>query len=281
MEHSIFIAIMGLLGLLIGSFLNVVIYRMPKMLERQWQQAAKETLDLPLNEDEQERFNLLVPPSRCPTCKAPIQPWRNIPIVSYLLLKGKCGACHTGISCRYPLVEALTAIVFALVAWRFGYEAKTFAVLAFSAVLLAAIFIDADTQLLPDQLTLPLMWLGLLVNLQGMFTSPQEAIWGAVLGYMSLWTIFQVFKLITQKEGMGYGDFKLLAALGAWLGVSMLPIIILCSAIVGLIFALIMKVTKDQPMPFGPYLAIAGWCAMMFQTPLLQGVNWWLHKSGF
>ncbi len=281
MEPSLFIAITAVFGLLIGSFLNVVIYRVPVILERQWNLAAKETLSLPISEAEQEKFNLLVPPSQCRECEAPIQPWRNIPIISYLFLKGRCAHCHTSISCRYPLVELLTGIVFGLVAWKFGYSLETFAVLIFSSFLLAATFIDADTQLLPDQLTLPLLWIGLLFNMQDMFTNLHEAIWGAVLGYMVLWTIFQVFKFITQKEGMGYGDFKLLAALGAWLGASMLPLIILCSAVVGLIFALILRITKDRPMPFGPYLAVAGWFAMMFQEPLLQLFDWWLTKSGF
>ncbi len=280
-EDNIFIACAVFIGLLVGSFLNVVIFRVPKILERQWLQAAKETLELPLSGEEQVRFNLLTPASECRTCHTPIKPWCNIPILSFLMLKGRCKACKTPISYRYPLIEALSACIFGLVAWKFGWGFPAFGALIFSAFLIAATFIDADTQLLPDQLTLPLLWLGLLFNLDGTYVSLSEAVLGAVVGYMSLWTIFQLFKLITQKEGMGYGDFKLLAALGAWLGLNMLPLIILCSALVGLVFAIVMRLTKDQPMPFGPYLAVAGWLALMFQHPLQEWLFWWLTKSGF
>lgn len=277
-----------ILGLLVGSFLNVVIYRVPEGLNRNWKLQAKQMLDLPLEQGEGERFNILMPPSHCPSCKAAIKPWQNIPILSYVLLKGQCKHCHTSISLRYPLVELLTGLVFAVCAWKFGATWTALAAMVFSAYLIAMIFIDADTQLLPDQLTLPLMWGGIVFHLAAYLlqadwsiTNLVDSLLGAIVGYMSLWSIFQLFKLVTGKEGMGYGDFKLLAALGAWLGISVLPIIIIMSAVVGLIFALIMKVAKNQPMPFGPYLAISGWIVLVFSQPISQFIQWWLTKSGF
>ena len=277
-----------ILGLLVGSFLNVVIYRVPEGLNRNWKLQAKQMLDLPLEQGEGERFNILMPPSHCPSCKSAIKPWQNIPILSYVLLKGQCKHCHAAISLRYPLVELLTGLVFAVCAWKFGATWTALAVMVFSAYLIAMIFIDADTQLLPDQLTLPLMWAGIVFHLAAYLlqadwgiTTLVDSLLGAIVGYMSLWSIFQLFKLVTGKEGMGYGDFKLLAALGAWLGISVLPIIIIMSAVVGLIFALIMKVAKNQPMPFGPYLAISGWIVLVFSQPISQFIQWWLTKSGF
>ena len=277
-----------ILGLLVGSFLNVVIYRVPEGLNRNWKLQAKQMLDLPLEQSEGECFNILMPPSHCPSCKAAIKPWQNIPILSYVLLKGQCKHCHTAISLRYPLVELLTGLVFAVCAWKFGATWTALAAMVFSAYLIAMIFIDADTQLLPDQLTLPLMWGGIVFHLAAYLlqadwgiTTLVDSLLGTIVGYMSLWSIFQLFKLVTGKEGMGYGDFKLLAALGAWLGISVLPIIIIMSAVVGLIFALIMKVAKNQPMPFGPYLAISGWIVLIFSQPIGQFIQWWLTKSGF
>ena len=282
----IFLAL--ILGLLVGSFLNVVIYRVPEGLNRSWKLQAKQMLDLPLDQGEGERFNILMPPSHCPSCKAAIKPWQNIPILSYVLLKGQCKHCQTAISLRYPLVELLTGLVFAVCAWKFGATWTALATMVFSAYLIAMIFIDADTQLLPDQLTLPLMWGGIVFHLAAYLlqadwgiTTLVDSLLGAIVGYMSLWSIFQLFKLVTGKEGMGYGDFKLLAALGAWLGISVLPIIIIMSALVGLVFALIMKVAKNQPMPFGPYLAISGWIVLIFSQPIGQFIQWWLTKSGF
>ena len=282
----IFLALV--LGLLVGSFLNVVIYRVPEGLNRNWKLQAKQMLDLPLEQGEGERFNILMPPSHCPSCKSAIKPWQNIPILSYVLLKGQCKHCHAAISLRYPLVELLTGLVFAVCAWKFGATWTAVAAMVFSAYLIAMIFIDADTQLLPDQLTLPLMWGGIVFHLAAYLlqadwgiTNLVDSLLGAIVGYMSLWSIFQLFKLVTGKEGMGYGDFKLLAALGAWLGISVLPIIIIMSAVVGLIFALIMKVAKNQPMPFGPYLAISGWIVLVFSQPISQFIQWWLTKSGF
>ena len=276
------------LGLLVGSFLNVVIYRVPEGLNRNWKIQAKQVLDIPLEQGEGERFNILMPPSHCPSCKTAIKPWQNIPILSYVLLKGQCRHCHTAISLRYPLVELLTGLVFAICAWKFGATWTALAAMVFSAYLVAMIFIDADTQLLPDQLTLPLMWGGIVFHLAAYLlqadwgiTTLVDSLLGAIVGYLSLWSIFQLFKLVTGKEGMGYGDFKLLAALGAWLGIGVLPIIIIMSALVGLIFAIIMKVAKNQPMPFGPYLAISGWIVLVFSQPISQFIQWWLTKSGF
>ena len=288
LDSFIIICLALVLGLLVGSFLNVVIYRVPEGLNRSWKVQAKQVLDIPLEQGEGERFNILMPPSHCPSCKTAIKPWQNIPILSYVLLKGQCKHCHTAISLRYPLVELLTGLVFAICAWKFGATWTALAAMVFSAYLIAMVFIDADTQLLPDQLTLPLMWGGIVFHLAAYLlqadwgiTTLVDSLLGAIVGYLSLWSIFQLFKLVTGKEGMGYGDFKLLAALGAWLGIGVLPIIIIMSALVGLIFAIIMKVAKNQPMPFGPYLAISGWLVLIFNQPIAQFVQWWLSKSGF
>ena len=287
-DSVIIMSLAFVLGLLVGSFLNVVIYRVPEGLNRNWKLQAKQVLNMPLEQGEGERFNILMPPSHCPSCKTAIKPWQNIPILSYVLLKGQCKHCHTAISLRYPLVELLTGLVFAICAWKFGVTWTALAAMVFSAYLIAMIFIDADTQLLPDQLTLPLMWGGVVFHLAAYLlqadwgiTTLVDSLLGAIVGYLSLWSIFQLFKLVTGKEGMGYGDFKLLAALGAWLGIGVLPIIIIMSALVGLIFAIIMKVAKNQPMPFGPYLAISGWLVLIFNQPIAQFVQWWLSKSGF
>ncbi|MCV6614449.1 MAG: A24 family peptidase [Cellvibrionaceae bacterium] len=255
------IAVTGLLGLIIGSFLNVVIYRVPKMLENEWRQGCCELLEQEC--EQSERFNLMTPASTCPHCQHTIRPWENIPVISYLALKGRCGACREPISKRYPMVEFVTGLMSAFLAWKFGWGYELAAALVFSWALICLTLIDADTQLLPDNITLPLLWLGLIANYFGLFTSLEQALWGAVWGYMSLWSIFWLFKLVTGKEGMGYGDFKLLAALGAWMGWQALPAIILLSSVVGALIGvagiLIMGKDKNKPMPFGPYLAIAGW----------------------
>lgn len=275
-------------GLLVGSFLNVVIYRLPESLNRNWRLQAKQILELPVEQGEGDTFNIVTPASHCPNCKTPIKPWQNIPLISFLIMKGRCQHCQQTISYRYPLVEVLTGIVFAICAWKFGATWTTLGTMFLSAYLIAMIFIDADTQLLPDQLTLPLMWAGIVFHLFAYvlqadwgLTTLTSSLFGAIVGYLSLWSIFQLFKLLTGKEGMGYGDFKLLAALGAWLGLSVLPVIIIMSALVGLVFALLMKVAKNQPMPFGPYLAISGWLVLIFNQPISQFVQWWLLKSGF
>lgn len=270
-----------IVGLLIGSFLNVVIYRAPVMMERGWTQFAKEHLQLELTEEEQQPFNLMKPDSRCPKCHAPVKAWQNIPIVSYLMLGGKCGACKTPISIRYPLIELLTGILFGVVAWQYGWTMAAFGGLILTALLIALTFIDADTQYLPDSLTLPLIWLGLMFNLNGTFVPLKSAVLGAVFGYMSLWLLCFIYKLLTGKIGMGNGDFKLLAALGAWLGVGILPVLVFMAALIGLIGAIIGRVAKGQYFAFGPSLAIAGWIILVANEPVHHAVTWWLTKSGF
>lgn len=268
-------------GLLIGSFLNVVIYRVPVMMERGWTQFAKEHLNLPLTAEEEAPFTLSKPDSRCPKCHAPVKAWQNIPIVSYLLLGGKCSSCKTPISIRYPLVELLTGVLFGVVAWQYGWSWLTLGGLIFTAMLIALTFIDYDTQYLPDSLTLPLVWLGLLYNFNGAFTTLQSAVLGAVCGYMSLWLLCYVYKLLTGKIGMGGGDFKLLAALGSWLGVGVLPVLVFMAALIGIIGALVSRVGKGQQFAFGPSLAVAGWIIFIANEPIHQLIQWWLMKSGF
>lgn len=258
----------ALLGLLIGSFLNVVIYRIPKMMQRESDNyvAHESGKELPHT----DRFNLMVPRSACPHCGHQITAMENIPVISWLALRGKCRACKAPISPRYPAIELLTGILSALMVWTFGSGAMGLAALVFAWLLIAMTFIDFDTQLLPDDLTYPLLWLGLLVNLDGMFVPLHDAVIGAAAGYLVLWGIYWLFKLVTGKEGMGYGDFKLLAALGAWLGWTMLPTIILLSSVVGAVVGISLivftKHGREKPIPFGPYLAAAGLIALLFGT---------------
>ena len=275
------IPLAALFGLLVGSFLNVVIYRVPVMMERGWTAFAKEHLGQPLSAEEQQPFNLIKPDSRCPQCQAPVRAWQNIPVISYLLLGGKCASCRTPISKRYPLVELLTATLFALVAWQYGWSIITLGGLLFTAMLIALTFIDADTQYLPDQITLPLVWLGLLFNLNGAFVPLSSAVLGAVFGYMSLWLLCYVYKLLTGKVGMGGGDFKLLAALGAWLGVGVLPVIVFIAALIGVLAAVLLRVAKGQQFAFGPSLAVAGWLVFIANEKVLAALGWWLRASGF
>lgn len=266
------------MGLMVGSFLNVVIHRLPKMMDAEWRQQCIEFLhpeETGKAGDIKPRYNLIVPRSACPSCGHKITAIENIPVVSYLALRGKCRACKTRISPRYPAVEALTGLLTGFVAWHFGVAwAAMFAILYVWA-LIALTFIDADTTLLPDDITLPLMWLGLLVNLGGGIVDLRSAVIGAVAGYMLLWSVFWAFKLITGKEGMGYGDFKLLAAIGAWLGWQMLPLVILLSAAVGTVVGVAGIVLqgreKGAKLPFGPYLAAAGFIALIWGQPL----NYW------
>ena len=267
-------------GLLVGSFLNVVIYRIPVMMEKGWTLFAKSHLDIPLTEEDQAVFNLSHPDSRCPKCGTGVKPWQNIPVISYLLLRGKCAGCHTPISLRYPMVETLTAIMFGAVAWQYGWSWLTLGGVIFTAFLIALTFIDADTQYLPDQLTLPLVWLGLIYNFNGAFVSLQQAVAGAICGYMSLWLLNFVHKKLRGFDGMGGGDFKLLAALGAWLGAGVLPIVVFSAAFVGIAAALIMKVAKSQPIAFGPCLAIAGWLVFIANDQVKAGLNLWLNSAG-
>ncbi|WP_239326072.1 prepilin peptidase [Snodgrassella gandavensis] len=272
-------AVALILGFAVGSFLNVVIYRLPIMMERSWQAEARMALQLPA--ENSARFNLCVPPSACPHCQCKIRWWQNIPLFSYLLLRGRCAACAVSISPRYFCVELLTGLAFAAVVWRYDVTPVAAGGLVLTAALIALTFIDADTQLLPDQITLPLLWFGLLFNWYCGFVPLSAAVWGAALGYLSLWSLFWLFKLLTGKDGMGYGDFKLLAALGAWMGVAALPLIVFMAAIVGIIASLILKVARSQPMAFGPALAIAGWIVWIANSQISQLIQWWLRLSGF
>lgn len=259
-----------LLGLMVGSFLNVVIYRLPLMMQREWQ---AECAALNGQEAAQgDKFNLSVPRSRCPHCQHAISAVENIPVVSYLFLAGKCRACRAPISFRYPAIEALTGVMSALVAWHFGVSWACAGALLLTWSLIALTFIDVDQQLLPDKITLPLVWLGLLFNLFGVFTDLSSSVVGAIAGYLSLWSIYHLFRIVTGKEGMGYGDFKLLAALGAWLGWQYLPMIVLLSSLVGAVIGITLVLLKQHqreiPIPFGPYLAAAGWIALIWGETL-------------
>jgi leader peptidase (prepilin peptidase)/N-methyltransferase len=324
---ALWVGIVFAVSLLVGSFLNVVIHRVPIMLDREWKAQAEEILrggndqgvgDSQTDSRSERRtadggrcedgkakqsdvllppasspqplaapYNLLVPRSACPSCGAMIKAWQNVPVISYLFLKGKCAHCGAKISARYPLVELFTAVFSAAVAWKFGFTWYTAAALVLTWTLIALTFIDFDTQLLPDNMTLPLMWVGLLISLGttipefGLPVDTRSSIIGAVAGYLSLWSIYHLFKLLTGKEGMGYGDFKLFAALGAWLGWQMLPLIILLSAFTGAVVGITLIVVRGRdrniPIPFGPYLAAAGWIALMWGDTLVQS---YLRASG-
>ena len=262
-----FVLLATLLGLLVGSFLNVVIYRLPVMMQRDWRKQAREILELP-EEPVQGTFNLVLPNSCCPNCGHQIRPWENIPVLSYLFLRGKCAGCKAPISKRYPLVELACGLLSGYVAFHFGFGWQAAGMLLLTWGLLAMSMIDCDHQLLPDALVLPLLWLGLIGNQFGLLTSLEDALWGAIAGYLSLWSVYWLFKLLTGKEGMGYGDFKLLAMLGAWGGWQVLPLTILLSSLVGAVLGVIMLRLRNQetstPIPFGPYLAIAGWIALLW-----------------
>jgi leader peptidase (prepilin peptidase)/N-methyltransferase len=282
----LFAALVFLFSLLVGSFLNVVIHRLPLMLERQWQAQAREALAegtaAGLQAAPVERYNLLVPRSRCPRCNTEIKAHQNIPLLSWLLLGGKCASCRAPISVRYPVVELVTAALSVAVALRFGWQWQTLFLLAFTWALVALTVIDIDHTLLPDVITLPLLWLGLLCSLgwhAGLMppapTDPVSAIIGAAAGYLLLWSVYWAFKLLTGKEGMGYGDFKLLGALGAWLGWQMLPLVLLLSALAGAVVGIALIVIRGRdrnvPIPFGPYLAVAGWIALMWGPQIVGG----------
>ncbi|MBU2965177.1 A24 family peptidase [Amphritea sp. 2_MG-2023] len=312
------ITLTGVFSLLVGSFLNVVIYRLPLMMEREWQQMTEEAAasaetdatlpqavitetsletcietslstddpseasllkEQPLENDNDKVFNLSHPASTCPHCGHLIRWYENIPLISYfLILRGRCSRCKTRISIRYPLIELITAAISAFIVYQFGFNTLALAIIFFSWCLITLTAIDLDHQLLPDKITLPLLWLGLIVNSFGYFTSLPLALWGAVLGYLSLWSVYWIFKLVTGKEGMGYGDFKLLAALGAWAGADMLPLIILASSLIGAVTGGLMILFRrhgsQTPMPFGPYLAGAGWVALLWGDSL---TGWYLQ----
>jgi leader peptidase (prepilin peptidase)/N-methyltransferase len=285
---QIFVSIVFLISLLIGSFLNVVIYRLPIMMEREWRAQCKELAATPAADIPDGRFNLVFPRSRCSSCGTQISALQNIPILSFLVLGGKCASCGEAFSKRYPIVEAATAILTAIVAWRFGFSWESAAAILLTWALIAVSVIDIDHQIIPDSISLPFVWLGLVLSLfhpmpgsEVLFVDPKIAIVGALAGYLSLWSIYQLFRLMTGKEGMGYGDFKLLAVLGAWLGWQMLPLIILLSAVVGAAVGITMIIVqrhdRNIPIPFGPYLAAAGWIAMLYGE---QIVSWYLDFMG-
>lgn len=271
-DPAVFALVAGFFGLMIGSFLNVVIHRLPVMMERDWAVQCAEFRHEPAPVF--EPLSLARPRSRCPKCGHAISALENIPVISWLVLRGRCKGCAAPISIRYPLIEAATGLLFAFAAWHFGFTAAGFGALLFIAALIALTGIDFDTQLLPDDITLPLLWLGLALNAFGVYTDLKSAVIGAMAGYLSLWCVYWGFKLATGKEGMGYGDFKLLAALGAWLGWQMLPLAILLSSFVGAVVGISLMVFARQgrnvPIPFGPYLAAAGVISLIWGKPLTR-----------
>lgn len=286
-ELAFFVATVFFLGLLVGSFLNVVIYRLPIIFKREWRKDCCNYLEenynaniqLDTGKEPAEPFNLVKPDSTCPSCGHKIRAWENIPVISYIFLKAKCSSCKTPISFRYPFIELLSAGLAALCAWHFGFSLTGGAAILLSWALISLAVIDYDTQYLPDQITLPFLWLGLILNLNNTFTDIESAIIGAIAGYLTLWSVYHLFKLITKKEGMGYGDFKLLALLGAWMGWQVLPAIIILSSLVGSIIGITLilfkKHQREIPIPFGPYLAIAGWIALLWGNEINQSyLNW-------
>jgi leader peptidase (prepilin peptidase)/N-methyltransferase len=269
----------GAMGLVVGSFLNVVVYRLPIIMERTWSRECRQHLGEDVaTGDQAETFNLLSPASRCPNCKHRVSAIENIPVISYLFLRGRCSECGTAISLRYPAVEIATAVLSVVTALHFGYSLQTLAALAFTWALVPLFLIDFDHQLLPDSITLPLLWAGLVISLFDLFVDSGTSITGAVAGYLSLWSIYHLFKLVTGKEGMGFGDFKLLAAIGAWVGWQALPVVILFSSVVGAVIGILLILVRgrdhSQPMPFGPFLAAAGWMTLLWGTDI---INLYLH----
>ncbi|KIO49972.1 methyltransferase [Nitrosospira sp. NpAV] len=268
LQHSpvFFISLCSIAGLLAGSFLNVVIYRLPKMMEREWRRQCADLRGEPV--ERQPPFNIVIPRSACPHCGHKITALENIPVVSYVFLRGRCSQCHAPIATRYPVVEVLTGLISGFIAWYFGYGFAAFAALVFVWTMIALAFIDMDTQLLPDDITLPLLWGGLLINLGDGFTDIRSAIIGAVAGYLALWLVYWCYRLLTGREGMGYGDFKLLAAIGAWLGWQMLPLVILFSSLTGAVagvgLMVIAKHERHVPIPFGPYLVGGSFVALFW-----------------
>ncbi len=271
---AIFIGLSTIFGLLVGSFLNVAIYRLPKMMNQEWHNQCQQLLNPEKELATPSLFNLATPASSCPHCGHKIRFWENIPIISYLLLKGMCSGCAKPISARYPIIELTAGLLTGVVAWHFGFGLPALAAMLFTWALITLTMIDFDHQLLPDNITLPLLWAGLLLSLGMVFVDSHSSLIGAAAGYLSLWSIYWLFKLVTGKEGMGYGDFKLLAVLGAWMGWQMLPVIILLSSLVGAIvgITLILARGRDRniPIPFGPYLAAAGWLTLMWGTEINQ-----------
>lgn len=265
------------LGLAVGSFLNVVVARLPKMLEREWTHTARDYLKLPEREHAAPAWNLAVPRSHCFSCGNTLRWFDNIPVLSWLLLRGRCRSCQAAVSWRYPLLEGLTALAFCAVLWRFGSGEHTLWLWAFSAFVLAMVFIDAETQLLPDELTLPLLWLGLLFNSRVEWIALTESVWGAAAGYGGLWLLYHAHRLISGRQGMGYGDFKMAAAMGAWLGIWSLPLIILLAALGGCVFALLRGLGRQTAFAFGPFIAVGAWIVLLWQDELNA---WLLHWFG-
>lgn len=277
---SLYLFCLALFSIIIGSFLNVVVYRLPKILQQNWQEECRLYLGLKPHADK-EKLSLSLPFSRCPACQQTLKPWHNIPVFSYLFLRGKCAYCTASISIRYPIIELITALTSVYLGWRFGLSWQTLAALFFTWILIALTFIDIDYYLLPDSLTLLLLWLGLFFSLFAVFCTTQDAILGAMLGYLIFALVEYFFHRITGKIGMGQGDFKLLAALGAFLGWQQLPVIILLASIIGTLFTSIQMLIKQQsksiPLPFGPYLAVAGWICLLWGTEILATYWQWVH----
>ncbi|GGI93368.1 prepilin peptidase [Shewanella gelidii] len=285
----LFVFVTFIFAATVGSFLNVVIHRFPVMLKREWQQECnqylneyhtelltklgKTALEKPID-PYPAKYNLVVPTSACPKCSAKIKPWHNLPILGWVMLKGKCAECSNAISARYPIIELATGLLVSVLAWKLGPTSQFLLAAIFTFALIALTGIDLDEMLLPDQLTLPLLWIGLAVNYFGAFTTLQDAVIGAMAGYLSLWSVFWLFKIATGKEGMGYGDFKLLAVIGAWLGWQMLPLVIILSSLVGAVVGITLiafkKLNQGNPIPFGPYLAAAGWIALVWGDTIVN-----------
>jgi leader peptidase (prepilin peptidase)/N-methyltransferase len=269
----LFNVVVFIVSLMVGSFLNVVIYRLPVMMQNEWQQDCAEFLGKPVKESP-TRFDLIKPDSHCPKCKNKLKPWHNIPVVSYLFLRGKCAFCQTSVSVRYPIIELATALLSTLIAVKFGYTLQSGILIVLTWVFICLVMIDFDHMLLPDQLTFPLLWLILFVSQWQVFMSPIDTINGAIVGYLCLWSVYWLFKLLTGKEGMGHGDFKLLAVVGALVGVWKLPMVVLMSSLVALVIIgsriVLKKHSADKPAPFGPYIAIAGWTTIMWGEPLFH-----------
>ncbi len=271
-SSGFFIFSVVLLGLIVGSFLNVVIYRLPVMLEADWSRQCSELAGNELPET--SKFNLVTPASACPACGHRIRAWENIPVISYLLLKGRCAGCDQAIPLRYPGIELATALLSGVTAWHYGFTLQAAAALLFVWALIPLCVIDYDRQLLPDSITLPMLWLGLLLSLFSIFVDTHTSIIGALAGYLSLWLVYHIFRLVTGKEGMGYGDFKLLAMIGAWAGWQSLPVVILCSSLVGAVTGIALIVfqgrERSQPIPFGPFLAAAGWITLLWGQTIIE-----------
>lgn len=280
-NQAVFITACFIFGLIVGSFLNVVILRLPVMMEREWKHQCNELLSIDDSVSDEKSFNLVTPRSRCPKCGHLITALENIPVISYLFLKGKCRDCKTPISLRYPIIELCTALLTATVAWHFGFTWQAGPAMLLTWALIALSMIDYDTQFLPDNITMPFIWIGLLLSLVPIFVSPSIAIIGAIAGYMSLWLVYHVFRIFTGKEGMGFGDFKLLAVFGAWFGWHVLPTIVFMSALVGAVVGISLIVVRGRdrnlPIPFGPYLAAAGWITMLWGDHI---VNLYFDHAG-